>query len=36
MVDLTTWNPNDAHTSQLNIPEPEREQRNQQYAPVCP
>src|SRR5580704_2142249 len=39
MQDLTTWEgttAGDFHTSQENIPEPERTQRNNNFAPVCP
>jgi hypothetical protein len=41
MVDLTTWEyvanyGTDFHTSQENIPQIERQQRNNNYAPVCP
>jgi len=39
MQDLTTWEgttSGDFHTSQENIPEPERTARNNNFAPVCP
>ncbi len=36
MQDLTTWGASDFHTSMLNIPAPEREQRNNNFAAVCP
>ena len=41
MQDLTTWQTvpgfgTDYHTSQENIPAPERAARNQNFAPVCP
>jgi hypothetical protein len=41
LVDLTTWENvpgygTDYHTSQENIPAIERQQRNNNYAPVCP
>jgi len=39
MQDLTTWEgttTGDFHTSQENIPEPERTARNNNFAPVCP
>ena len=40
MQDLTTWENQpgfgtDYHTSQENIPQPERAARNNNYAPVC-
>ncbi len=35
LQDLTTWGASDHHTSQLNIPQPERTARNNHYAPVC-
>jgi len=38
LQDLTTWDATktgDFHTSQLNIPEAERTQRNNNFAPVC-
>jgi hypothetical protein len=36
MQDLTTWGASDFHTSMLNIPAPERQQRNNNFAAVCP
>lgn len=36
LVDLTTWGASDYHTSQENIPQPERTARNNNFAPVCP
>lgn len=33
--DLTTWGDADLHTSQENIPQPERTARSNNYAPVC-
>jgi hypothetical protein len=36
MQDLTTWGAKDFHASMLNIPAPEREQRNNNFAAVCP
>ena len=36
MQDLTTWGAGDFHTSMLNIPATEREQRNNNFAAVCP
>ncbi|HXB23829.1 MAG TPA: hypothetical protein VNV25_03800 [Gemmatimonadaceae bacterium] len=35
LQDLTTWGAADLHTSQENIPKPERDARNNHYAPVC-
>jgi len=34
--DLTTWGSGDFHTSVMNIPQVERTQRNNNFAPVCP
>jgi hypothetical protein len=34
--DLTTWGSKDFHTSQENIPQPERTARNNNFGPVCP
>ncbi|HSY82423.1 MAG TPA: hypothetical protein VK807_11705 [Gemmatimonadaceae bacterium] len=36
LQDLTTWGASDFHTSMLNIPSVERQQRNNQFAAVCP
>jgi len=35
LQDLTTWGTSDHHTSQENIPQPERTARNNNFAPVC-
>jgi len=36
MVDLTTWGAKDQHTTMENIPAVERQQRNNNFAAVCP
>ena len=36
MVDLTTWGAQDQHTTMENIPAIERQQRNNNFASVCP
>ena len=36
MQDLTSWGAADFHTSIMNIPQVERTQRNNNFAPVCP
>jgi len=36
LQDLTTWGAKDFHASMLNIPAIERQQRNNNFAAVCP
>jgi hypothetical protein len=36
LVDLTTWGAKDQHTTMENIPAVERQQRNNNFAAVCP